>query len=584
MSQAAEVRPGSARSLLSPSDAALIRWVCTSNPFYVLSALLVCLGLWVSFGGQAEAASAYALLSGMAGYTLLLAATAVLLVRLVAVWDDVRTVMLLVVLMFLATSVTFDEVLARAPSRGVACYLGGLLFAAAVSEGMLRGTRLRMPALFRGPYYLILGLFFLYPAALTPLLDQPRSEALAWALFGFTPAAGLVALTLIPAARRGRVYARDNGSPWRWAWYPWTPFGLLALAVPARSALLCWSMHHVPLGAGEPYLFGPYFLAPLALGVGAVLFEIGRAEGLRGVTWAALAAPAFAVGLSLIGHRQEDVYREFLGLFSQRLGGTPPFVALVAAAGFYAYAAARRTPAAVEFLTLALAGLVFIGPTTLVPNGLGPDGPVAAQPGPILAIGLLQLALGVRRRGSGRCLVGAIALALAVAVALPGGVPRGPAAFGLIALATLAVGAAFEDDFARRLRDCGAAALLAASLVALTGRVGQHAAVPTWAPVAAAMAMAVLLVGYGLALRHRTSLTCAGLIGLAWLVANGWAGYLGARRAVAGLDYLAVGMALFALAVLTSVGKAGLLTRGKAGRGPKPLATLDLLDGEPPPR
>jgi hypothetical protein len=71
----------------------------------------------------------------MARYTLLLAVTACLLVRYVGVWDDVRTVMQLVVLMFLATSVTFDEVLARDPMRGVACYLGGLGFAAAVSEG-----------------------------------------------------------------------------------------------------------------------------------------------------------------------------------------------------------------------------------------------------------------------------------------------------------------------------------------------------------------------------------------------------------------------------------------------------------------
>ena len=93
--------------------------------------------------------------------------------RFVGVWDDVRTVMLLVVLMFLATSVTFDEVLARDPARGVACYLGGLAFAVAVSEGMLRGARLALPPLFRVPYYLGLALFFLYPVALTPMLDRP---------------------------------------------------------------------------------------------------------------------------------------------------------------------------------------------------------------------------------------------------------------------------------------------------------------------------------------------------------------------------------------------------------------------------
>ena len=104
--------------------------------------MLVCLGLWVSFGSQADATQSWALLIGMAGYTLLLAATASLLVRFVGVWDDVRTVMLLVVLMILATSVTFDVVLARDPARGVACYLGGLATAVVISEGMLRGVRL----------------------------------------------------------------------------------------------------------------------------------------------------------------------------------------------------------------------------------------------------------------------------------------------------------------------------------------------------------------------------------------------------------------------------------------------------------
>src|SRR5262249_35864034 len=158
-----DVRAESAPRPMAGGSRGLIGWICTSNPFYVLSALLVCLGLWVSFGPQAFASQSWALLFGMAGYTLLLAATACFLVRFVGVWDDVRTVLLLVVLMFLATSVTFDEVLARSPARGVACYVAGLAFAVAVSEGLLRGMRLVLPPLFRAPYHLILTLFFLYP-------------------------------------------------------------------------------------------------------------------------------------------------------------------------------------------------------------------------------------------------------------------------------------------------------------------------------------------------------------------------------------------------------------------------------------
>src|SRR6478672_3951060 len=115
MSQQGDVQSGSVRPLFAGGSRGLVRWVCTQNPFYVLSALLVCVGLWVSFGSQVHAAQSWALLSGLAGYTLLLAVTACLLVRFVGVWDDVRTVLLLAVLMFLATSVTFDEVLASSP-------------------------------------------------------------------------------------------------------------------------------------------------------------------------------------------------------------------------------------------------------------------------------------------------------------------------------------------------------------------------------------------------------------------------------------------------------------------------------------
>ena len=93
-----------------------------------------------------DATQSWALLTGMAGYTLLLAVTASLLVRFVGVWDDVGTLMLLAVLMILATSVTFDVVLARDPARGVVCYLGGLATAVVISEGMLRGVRLRLAA------------------------------------------------------------------------------------------------------------------------------------------------------------------------------------------------------------------------------------------------------------------------------------------------------------------------------------------------------------------------------------------------------------------------------------------------------
>src|SRR3954447_23069306 len=104
----------------------LVGWLYTSNPFYVLSADLVFMGLRMSLDPSGKTFETGALLLALVGYTLLLATTAALLIRLGRVWDDARTIMLLVVVMFLAISISFDETLAGKQSLGKACFLGGL--------------------------------------------------------------------------------------------------------------------------------------------------------------------------------------------------------------------------------------------------------------------------------------------------------------------------------------------------------------------------------------------------------------------------------------------------------------------------
>ena len=394
---------------IAASSNGLLSWVSCNNPFYAISALLVCLGLWVSFGGQAQAAQTWALMAGMSGYTLVLAVTACLLVRYLGVWDDVRTVMLLTVLMFLATSVTFDEVLAVAPMRGIGCFVGGLVFALAVSEAMLRVTRLSLPLAFRVPYYLILALFFLYPVALVPLLDRPGDERLEWALFGFSPAAALISLSLLPAIRGGRTLVRDNGSPWPWAWYPWTLFGVLGFAVMARLALLCWSMQHLALGAVEPYIFGPYFVTPFLLVVAILLLELGLVEGNMTVRLTAMALPTIVTILAAVGHRPEAVYQQFLARFTDRLGAAPLYLSLIASVGFYCYAWWRRVPGAVGALTMALLAISVVQPAS---RSLGEL--VAPQASPLLLVATLQVSLGVLRRDPWRCVCGAGCLIMVV--------------------------------------------------------------------------------------------------------------------------------------------------------------------------
>ncbi len=548
----------------------LLRRLCPSNPFYVLSAGLFLMGLWGSFEARDGIVQTWALMSGLGGYTLLLAVTACLLVRFGNVWDDVRTVLLLVVLMFLATSVTFDEVLVVDPGRGVACYVVGLLFAVAVSEVLLRGIRLRLPGWFRAPYYLILALFFLYPLALSPLLAQPKSEALMWALFGFSPAAGLVFLTLLPAIRRGPGYVRDNGSPWPWPLYPWVLFGVLAVAVPARAFLLCWSFHLLGGIDHDRLIFGPYFLVPFGLTVAVLVLELGLVSFRRGRTraaaWVALAAPAGLVALAMIGHRPDPIYQGFLATVSARLGGDPLFLTLLASAGFYGYAAARRMPLATEALTAVLAALAVVGPDTLSRGNL-----VAPQPAPILAAAALQLGLGAWRGNAWRCLFGGVALAVAATLAVPGessaASHRGLLAFHLLLAALLGVGAAFDGVLARLLRGVGAGLVLLVCLAAIFGEVDAPAGLPDWMVGAYPVVMAVFLAGYGLLLVHRPALAIAGTVLACWLATAGWQGYFALRRVVPGLDQMALSLALFIVAILVSLGKSGVLSRWIAGRG-----------------
>jgi hypothetical protein len=80
----------------------------------------------------------------------------------------------------------------------------------------------------------------------------------------------------------------------------------------------------------------------------------------------------------------------------------------------------------------------------------------------------------------------------------------------------------------------------------------------------AALGVAVL---YGWLVRNRWYFLSAAAVFACWAGTFGWQAYHGLRRAMAGLDYLLAGLALFAVAMLISLAKAGLLPRWFASRG-----------------
>jgi hypothetical protein len=180
---------------------------------------------------------------------------------------------------------------------------------------------------------------------------------------------------------------------------------------------------------------------------------------------------------------------------------------------------------------------------------------------PLLAAAALQLGLGIRRRNSWRCLVGTAGLVAAAALALPEEAPlHGVITLHLVLTGVMVLGAAFDDGLGRLLRATGAGLVLLACLAALLGRFEDPAGLPPWLIPAYPLVMAAILTGYGLLLRHRPSFMVVGLVVACWLAGVGWQGYFYLRQAVAGLDQIALSMALFGLAILVSLGKAGLLS------------------------
>ena len=76
------------------------RFLYSSNPFYIVSADLVFVGLRISFGPGGPASYSWVLAIGLATYTLLLATTACFLIRVGKLWDDLRSLLLVIVMMF----------------------------------------------------------------------------------------------------------------------------------------------------------------------------------------------------------------------------------------------------------------------------------------------------------------------------------------------------------------------------------------------------------------------------------------------------------------------------------------------------
>lgn len=407
----------------------LIRLLYTHNPFYLISACLFVYGLKLLFRagnsavlfqrGTVEYMSPTGLMGSLVAVTLLMAVTAVLIVRLGKVWEDARSLVLIVLLMLLAISVSMDELLSMASEqeRGLLEIGGMVLSGAAIAVGMVellnRGLQVRLSWLWRGPLALLLTLFFGWPLLLLPEIMPFKTSQVQSLIAIFPTAAALVSLLLLPGIRQGSASLRENGTPWIWPWLPWTPFVFLAVAVCFRSYSLTISFD-APDGNVSFWdtIFGLYLLVPLALAVVVLLIEIGIVEKRPQISSTVLTLSPVLMLMAWpwgVPWSRLPSYYRFATEFSNSFG-SPVFLTLVALLLISAWAW-RRGVARGESMTwgfLLLATVV--GPGTLI----HPYAPLFAnqfQVVPVLMLASLKLASGLSRNRTGDLLTGLMILA-----------------------------------------------------------------------------------------------------------------------------------------------------------------------------
>ncbi|MEX1232550.1 MAG: hypothetical protein WEB58_20055 [Planctomycetaceae bacterium] len=458
----------------SNPNPSFLRYIYNHNPFYVISAFLMIYAVRSGYGTlEIGSINTWLMMGVLAAYTLVLAGIVVLIVRKGKVWEDARSIFVILLLLFLAVSVSADDLFntTSSYSAGTALLAGGFLFSAIVSELVFLGTRIRLAWGYRLPYHLMLALFYVAPWWYAPEIHPRDSAILEWSLLAFPVISAVLFLCLIPAVRGGAAYNSANGTPWPWPWFPGIGFGVIAAVVAFRSYALC--MTFGPTGPIWRYelsgksinfdtIWAPYFLVPLGLACLMLLKEVGVATGskrlLRGIM---IAAPALLLLSLLQSHGM--VQRRFLFAVTETIG-SPLWLTACALIGFYALAWTRRLPFAGLGLTALVLLLSIVGPETIDSRSL-----TAPQPWPFGVVGLVLVMRGLMQRSSLWCSMGALAGAIGLWYFLPM-TPlfayRNLLSYHSLWLAWLAIGLAFRDEFARVLRAVAAILIPFAAMAA----------------------------------------------------------------------------------------------------------------------
>jgi len=559
----------------------LLSMVYVHNPFYLISACLFVFGLKLLFRngdssvlfqrGSVGYIEPWGLLGSLAGITLLMAVTAILIVRFGKVWDDARSLILIVLLMLLAIAVSMDE-LANVLSENesvrhlVLLFTLGTSFAIGIGELVIRGLGIRLSAGYRLPLYGFMVLFFTWPAALLREVTLLDADLTRWLIAAFPTAAGLLTLTLIPAIRRGSSAVSNNGTPWKWPSFPWTPFAFIALAVCFRSYSLTMSFDPLVSNHFWDTTFGVYQLVPFLLAVLVVLLEIGIMEKLVRLQQAVMLVSPTLLILAypwLVPWSRLPGYASFTYVVVRELA-SPVFLTAIGLGLMYLWAwwkGARHAEAGVLGMVLLL--------TMIGPRAFGYRTWDLSQQQmtwwPLLALAALQIVFGIRSRKSLRTFVGLSIVMFVVFKTVPSldTFSEWPAFLvaHLSLISVLAVGVLFRDDFSEILRQIGPPLVSCTMIVALALLNRSDASQVQMAGYAVAMTLLPLALAWFLASR-KYLLVVYTHCGLAVVLAIG-SGLVWFFRSTlpAGVKPVVLGISSFLIAVFISILKSGFARR-----------------------
>ncbi len=457
------------------SRSSAARWLWNHNPFYVISALLLLYGVRASYGAiNIGTINCWLMMGVLGGYTLVLAIIGTLIVRWGEVWDDARSIFLLILLMFLAVSVSADDLFVKMESiRGGALLMAaGFGFSVLILLGVLRTTRIRLQPVYVVPLVLFLALFFVSPWWCSPELHPQNSISLDWTLFLFPQIAALLTLSLIPAVQMRQRSVEGSGTPWPWPLFPWSAFAILGVAVVLRSYALTltfspsgpiWKSVNDRSGIILDTVWRPYFLVPFALAVLVLIVEAGLAAGNRRLIARTLAA---VPGVLLLAWpwSPTEVMGDFLESLTRTVG-SPVWLTVGLIALFYGWALLRRIESAEVYLLASILALSVVGPKTI--NSSTFTGP---YPIPLLLVGAVLGLLGTVRRSTSLSLTAVGLCTCGVWVSLfdtPAMMFRGPICYHLMLAACVLFSVLWHDRLAKRLQRVGALLLPISALAAL---------------------------------------------------------------------------------------------------------------------